>query len=94
LPDPVLTRPPAVDVAALQRTLAERVDGEVRFDADTRSAYPTDASNFRQVSLGVVLPRRVDAAAAAVAVCRDYGAPVLSRGAGRAWPAKAPTPRW
>jgi FAD/FMN-containing dehydrogenase/Fe-S oxidoreductase len=58
------------------------VDGEVRFDAGTRGAYSTDGSNFRQVPLGVVLPRTVDAAAAAVAVCREHDVPLLSRGSG------------
>ncbi|MGE5697707.1 MAG: FAD-binding oxidoreductase, partial [Candidatus Sericytochromatia bacterium] len=62
--------------------LRERVDGEVRFDAGTRAAYSTDASNFRQVPIGVVIPRTPDAAAMAVTVARECGAPVLSRGGG------------
>jgi FAD/FMN-containing dehydrogenase/Fe-S oxidoreductase len=84
LPTPVVRRPerPEIDVAALHRDLIARVDGEVRFDAGTRGAYSTDASNFRQVPIGVVIPRTVDAAAEAVAVCRDHAAPVLSRGGG------------
>jgi FAD/FMN-containing dehydrogenase len=79
-------RPPAprtdVDATALERALSARVDGEVRFDDGSRAAYATDASNFRQVPIGVVVPRSVDAAAATVAVCHEYGAPVLSRGGG------------
>ncbi len=71
-----------VDVLALEAALHDRVDGEVRFDPGTRAAYATDASNFRQVPIGVVVPRSVRAAAAAVAVCREHGAPVLSRGGG------------
>jgi FAD/FMN-containing dehydrogenase/Fe-S oxidoreductase len=66
----------------LERDLAARVDGEVRFDDGTRGAYSTDASNFRQVPIGVVLPRTVDAGAEAVSVCRQHGVPVLSRGGG------------
>jgi len=66
----------------LERELRERVDGEVRFDAGSRAAYSTDASNFRQVPVGVVVPRTPEAAAAAVAVCRDHDVPVLSRGGG------------
>ncbi|HKC27011.1 MAG TPA: FAD-binding and (Fe-S)-binding domain-containing protein, partial [Jatrophihabitans sp.] len=66
----------------LRGALLQRVDGEVRFDAGTRAAYSTDASNFRQVPIGVVIPRSVDAAAEAVAVCREFDAPVLSRGGG------------
>ena len=85
LPTPVV-RPAAarspVDVTALARDLRARVDGEVRFDAGSRAAYSTDASNYRQVPLGVVVPRTVDAAVEAVAVCREHGAPLLGRGGG------------
>src|SRR3954454_7780324 len=83
LPDPVVPpAPPHVDASALERDLRARVDGEVRFDAGTRGAYSTDASNYRQVPIGVVVPRSVDAAVEAVAVCREHGAPLLSRGGG------------
>jgi FAD/FMN-containing dehydrogenase/Fe-S oxidoreductase len=71
-----------VDVEALERELAEAVDGEVRFDDGTLGAYSTDASNYRQVPLGVVVPRTPDDAAAAVRVCGRHRAPVLSRGGG------------
>jgi FAD/FMN-containing dehydrogenase/Fe-S oxidoreductase len=84
LPDPVVHVPDAgaVDVAGLARDLAAEVDGEVRFDAGSRGAYSTDASNYRQVPIGVVVPRTVEAGVAAVAVCRRYGAPITSRGGG------------
>ncbi|WP_461010017.1 FAD-binding and (Fe-S)-binding domain-containing protein [Streptomyces capparidis] len=75
-------RAPEVDTRGLERELRRRVDGEVRFDRGSRAVYSTDASNYRQVPLCVVLPRTVDAAVAAVAVCREYAAPVLSRGGG------------
>jgi len=84
LPDPVETPPPApdVDVAALEADLRNAVDGEIRFDPGSRAAYSTDGSNFRQVPIGVVVPRTVEAAVTTVAVCRSHGAPVLSRGGG------------
>ena len=84
LPDPVVRRPePAgMDVAALERSLRERVDGEVRFDAGSRGAYSTDGSNYRQVPIGVVIPRTVEAGVAAVAACREHAAPLVSRGGG------------
>ncbi|MGK5533295.1 FAD-binding and (Fe-S)-binding domain-containing protein [Streptomyces sp. URMC 129] len=83
LPPPVVRRAATgVDLPALERALRERVEGEVRFDAGTRAAYSTDASNYRQVPLGVVLPRTPEDAEVAVAVCRDHGAPLLSRGGG------------
>jgi FAD/FMN-containing dehydrogenase/Fe-S oxidoreductase len=72
----------AVDTARLHAALDEQVDGEVRFDPGTLAAYAQDASNYRQVPIGVVVPRTPDAAVAAVAVCRAAGAPVLSRGGG------------
>ncbi|MEV6811574.1 FAD-binding and (Fe-S)-binding domain-containing protein [Micromonospora sp. NPDC051296] len=85
LPDPV-TRAPApatdVDLTALAARLRPVVDGEVRFDAGSRAAYSTDGSNYRQVPLGVVVPRTVDAAVATIEVCRELGVPVLSRGGG------------
>ena len=71
-----------IDLHRLQRALRKHVDAEVRFDAATRAAYSTDASNFRQVPIAVVIPRDVDAAVDAVAVCRDLGAPIVSRGGG------------
>ena len=46
-----------VDLHALADALTSRVDGEVRFDNGTLGAYSTDASNYRQVPIGVVVPR-------------------------------------
>ncbi|UQA90667.1 FAD-binding and (Fe-S)-binding domain-containing protein [Streptomyces halobius] len=77
-----LDGPAGLDVEALVGVLRERVDSEVRFDAGSRGAYATDASNYRQVPIGLVVPRTVEAGAEAVAVCAQFGAPVLSRGGG------------
>ncbi|NRQ36644.1 FAD-binding protein [Nonomuraea sp. NN258] len=74
--------PRDLDVETLRRRLEESVDGEVRFDAGSRAAYSTDASNYRQVPIGVVVPRTPEAGAAAIAVCRARDVPVLSRGGG------------
>ncbi|MEV5846477.1 FAD-linked oxidase C-terminal domain-containing protein [Streptomyces sp. NPDC051985] len=71
-----------VDVAGLTAAMVEEVDAEVRFDAGSRGAYATDGSNYRQVPIGVVVPRTVEAGTAAVRVCARFGAPVLSRGGG------------
>ncbi|HET8596241.1 MAG TPA: FAD-linked oxidase C-terminal domain-containing protein [Castellaniella sp.] len=67
---------------ALARELDGAIEGEVRFDAGSRALYATDGSNYRQVPIGVVLPRSIDDVVATVAACRRHGAPVLSRGGG------------
>ena len=66
----------------LHRDLRARVAGEIRFDDGTRAAYSTDASNFRQVPIAVVVPYSVEAGAEAIAVCAQHQVPVLSRGGG------------
>ncbi len=67
---------------ALEARLRQTVKGEVQFDAASRALYATDSSNYRQVPVGIVCPRDADDVVAAVAACREVGAPVLSRGAG------------
>jgi FAD/FMN-containing dehydrogenase/Fe-S oxidoreductase len=74
--------PPACDAAPLQEALRRAIEGEVRFDAGSRALYATDASNYRQVPIGVVVPRSVDDVIATVATCARYGAPILCRGGG------------
>src|SRR5919202_1186032 len=70
------------DAAALAASLRARVRGEVRFADGDRALYATDASNYRQPPIGVVLPRSADDVIAAVAVAREADAPVLMRGGG------------
>ncbi len=67
---------------ALEARLRSTVRGEVRFDSTSRALYATDASNYRQVPIGLVLPRDTDDVIATIAACREFGAPVLSRGGG------------
>jgi FAD/FMN-containing dehydrogenase/Fe-S oxidoreductase len=71
--------PEAGDLAA---ALKREVRGEVRFDLGSRALYATDGSNYRQIPIGLVVPRDVDDVVAAVTICRKYGAPILPRGAG------------
>src|SRR5512142_1738227 len=73
---------PSVPRQALAEELKRAIDGEVRFDAGSRALYATDASNYRQVPIGVVVPRSVEDVIRTVALCRKHGAPVLSRGGG------------
>jgi FAD/FMN-containing dehydrogenase/Fe-S oxidoreductase len=75
-----------VDVAGLEAELRRAVRGEVRFSGGDRGMYASDASNYRMVPLGVVLPRDADDVTKAVAACRRYNAPVFARGGGTGIP--------
>jgi FAD/FMN-containing dehydrogenase/Fe-S oxidoreductase len=68
--------------AELESELKRHVNGEVRFDRGSRALYSTDGSNYRQVPIGLVIPRNADDVIATVAACRELGAPVLPRGGG------------
>ena len=70
------------DAEALVADLSRRIHGEVRFDSGSRALYATDASNYRQVPIGVVIPKSMDDVIKTMELCRRYGAPVLARGAG------------
>jgi FAD/FMN-containing dehydrogenase/Fe-S oxidoreductase len=71
-----------LDALALAEALRSNVRGDVRFDRGTRALYATDGSNYRQVPIGVVLPSDADDVLAVVALCREFGAPLLCRGGG------------
>ena len=66
----------------LDARLKTTVRGEVRFDDASRALYATDSSNYRQVPIGLVVPRDSADVIAAVAACREFGAAVLTRGGG------------
>ena len=66
----------------LENELKRVVKGEVRFDRGSRALYSSDGSNYRQIPIGLVVPRDDDDVIATVAACRKFGAPVLPRGAG------------
>src|SRR5579864_3480570 len=68
--------------AELEKELRKTVKGEVRFDRGSRALYAADASNYRQIPIGLVVPRDDEDVIATAAACRKYGAPVLPRGAG------------
>jgi FAD/FMN-containing dehydrogenase len=69
----------AEDLAA---QLRQTIRGEVRFDEGSRALYAADLSMYRQVPIGVVVPRDLDDVIATVAACRERGVPILGRGCG------------
>jgi FAD/FMN-containing dehydrogenase/Fe-S oxidoreductase len=70
------------DRKALERDLRGEIAGEVRFTPGDRALYATGGSNYRQLPIGVVIPRTIDDVVTTHAVCRAHGAPILSRGGG------------
>jgi FAD/FMN-containing dehydrogenase/Fe-S oxidoreductase len=74
--------PPPDQYQELGGELAKAVDGEVRFGSGDRALYATDASNYRQVPIGVVIPRSAAAIAKTIELCRRFEAPIVMRGGG------------
>ncbi|HVO80379.1 MAG TPA: FAD-linked oxidase C-terminal domain-containing protein [Terriglobales bacterium] len=77
-----LAKSATVDASALAASLRRHLRGEVRFDKGSRALYATDGSSYRQVPIGVVVPRDLDDVIATVALAREFGAPILCRGGG------------
>ena len=71
-----------VDRRGLARALVDATNAEVRFSEGSRALYANDASVYRQVPIGVVIPRTVDDVVETVNACRELDAPILGRGTG------------
>ena len=69
------------DAEALAADLRRAVAGPVRFTTADRAMWSADASNYRRVPIGVVVPRDVADAEAALSMCRAHDVPVLPVGA-------------
>ena len=84
--DPRFPAPPVgrdeVDVKSLEHDLRDAIEGEVRFSAGDRALYSATGANYRQLPIGVVIPRSTDDVVETVRLCREYNAPLLSRGGG------------
>lgn len=64
------------------KELNDRVQGEIRLAEEDRAMYAVDASNYRRVPLGIVIPRNEEDILQTLKFCREKGVPVLSRGGG------------
>ena len=73
---------PEERVAELARALQKSIRGEARFGLGDRALYATDASNYRQLPYGVVLPKSAEDVVATVRLCNQYDVPVTPRGGG------------
>lgn len=72
----------AVQAESLEAALRRAIRGETLFDAQARALYATDASNYRQVPIGVVIPKTKGDILKTIEICRQAGVPILSRGGG------------
>ncbi len=75
------SRVPVGDVRLAER-LRRETDGEVLFRRADRGRYATDASIYQVEPVGVLVPRTMEDVAAALAIAREHGVPVLPRGGG------------
>ncbi|WP_237214701.1 FAD-binding and (Fe-S)-binding domain-containing protein [Falsiroseomonas oryziterrae] len=73
---------PQIGDSRLAERLRRETSGEVLFSAGDRGRYATDASIYQMEPVGVLVPRTAEDVAAAMAICREEGVPVLPRGGG------------
>src|SRR5579864_433319 len=66
----------------LEEELRHCLQGEVRFDRQAKALYATDASNYRQIPIGVVIPKTLQDVTQTLEICAREGVPILPRGAG------------
>lgn len=67
---------------SLRSKLEAETTAEVRFDAATRAIYASEASNYRQLPIGIVIPKTTADIVTTVRLCKEAGLPILPRGAG------------
>ncbi|HET9743470.1 MAG TPA: FAD-linked oxidase C-terminal domain-containing protein [Terriglobales bacterium] len=70
------------EAKAIETELSKKISGEVRFDLGSRALYAADLSIYRQVPIGVVIPREIDDVFETIEACRKRGVPILGRGCG------------
>jgi FAD/FMN-containing dehydrogenase/Fe-S oxidoreductase len=70
-----------VDIAHLESSLRNKIK-DIRFDNGSKALYAADASNYRQVPIGITYPHDKEEVMEIVKICREYNAPLLSRGGG------------
>jgi FAD/FMN-containing dehydrogenase len=87
-------KPIADSVRRLEADLTATVQGEIRFDKGTCALYATDASNYRQVPVGVMVPRTIDDVVATVAAVVPTMPLSCRAAAGPAYRARPSMPRW
>ena len=70
-----------IDIGNLESSLKNKIK-DVRFDDGSKALYVADASNYRQIPIGIVFPHNKEEVIETVKICRENKAPILSRGGG------------
>src|SRR6185312_4410788 len=73
---------PKAEIEKLRKELEAELEGEVRFSDGDRALYATDASNYRQLPYGVILPKSAEDVVKAVRLCNQFDVPITPRGGG------------
>ena len=66
----------------LEKSLKNRISGDIFCDEFTRALYSTDASIYQIMPLAVVLPRTRDDVVVTHQVAAELGLPIVPRGGG------------
>lgn len=69
-------------LAGFHAQLAKQLEGECDFSSAGVALYTSDASNYRQIPLGVIYPKSSDDIRLVIRLCREHALPVLMRGGG------------
>ena len=72
----------SVALATISNVLLHQLDGHHDFSDAGVALYTSDASNYRQIPLGVIYPKTVDDIVLTSALCREHNLPLLMRGGG------------
>jgi FAD/FMN-containing dehydrogenase len=75
---------PDEQVRSVGEELRRSLSCPVHFEAQARALLAADASNYRQVPMGVVIPRGISDVVEAVDICRRHDVPIVARGGGTA----------
>lgn len=70
------------ELSSLHQELLSSLEGDCDFSPAGVALYTSDASNYRQIPLGVVFPKNSNDVKLTTRLCREYGLPVLMRGGG------------
>ncbi|GAB5537864.1 MAG: FAD-binding and (Fe-S)-binding domain-containing protein [Rubricoccaceae bacterium] len=74
--------PEPARLAEFAAALRPRISGDLRLDDLHRALYATDASLYREMPLGVLIPRHADDVQAAIEEAARFDLPILPRGSG------------